>query len=314
MVALLFAVLVAGCGAGAPRPASVARAHNRAAAVSPRVVNRPAAERDVRHMIAALSMPAGARQVSREPDGDHGYLRASSSPLVIDNRGAQVREHRWWIVSEPSSQVLAYLDAHVPRGASKQFSGSGGNVYKNTWYSTVGYQWPQIAGVVDLSDLTVTLTALPDGSTGILAVAESDWVLLRSASERVPAGVTRVVVTLARTTSNPSGKRGFLRSASITKPALVARAVKLVDSLPISQGATMSCTLEAFPARLLTVTYSAGPAGPALAKAELILWKGGGANGCDPIRFWIRGRPQTALLSASFAAQMEKLSGLSTDS
>jgi len=62
----------------------------------------------------------------------------------------------------------------------------------------------------------------------------------------------------------------------------------------------------------LTITYNAGPAGPALSKAQVMLTPGsraGGGGQCDPVGFSIRGRRQNSLIGVSFAKQIEQLAG-----
>jgi hypothetical protein len=259
-------------------------------------------------MLATVRLPAGARQVQREPSGDNRFLRSGGS---AESEAARGLAERWWIVPGSPTQALAYLKAHQPSGSTLNETGTAGDGHTGSSAWTAGFGWPPVAGVLGYREVNLTVTALHGGRTGVLAEAVSQWIVVRLPSEVVPAGVRGVVVTLSRV---PPKARPILHTAAITEPRRVRRAVALVDSLAVAQPGALMCTEMILPARLLTVTFSAGPAGPVLAKAELTLYAHGegGADACDPIRFWIRGRVQTALVGTSFARQIEALAGIRT--
>lgn len=178
----------------------------------------------------------------------------------------------------------------------------------------INYSWPNIGIRVSQRSLYVTVMQLADGKTGVLAQAWSSWTMPRAPSERVPSGVTAVRVTLQRPPKRPGARKlGELSRAMITQSRKVAKAIKQVDALGLSQG-TGSCTAMLRPPGSLTITYSATPSGPALARAQISIalgWSVIGANFCNPIKFTIRGRNEPALVGASFAPGILKLAGLS---
>jgi hypothetical protein len=303
---------LSGCaGAGkTDQPAKIAPAAHVGRASDAATANRAAAQRDATDLLTRLRLPPGATPVGIEPSGDHSYLKATGE--LLDD-AARATAHAWATIDEPPSEVIAYLSAHPPAGSSQSGTGAIGNGDSHTLASEIMFAWPPVGNVLGYRELQVTVTSLDSGETGILAQAQSDWTVLRSWRERVPAGVTRVRITLQRAPRRIGlTKLGPLSHALLTTPAEVARAVSLVDSLAVVQPIVLPCPMEGEPAGALTVTYGAGPAGPALAQATVPLFPGGrdgGGGECDPIRFSIRGHAQTGLVGDSFAQEIERLAG-----
>ena len=270
--------------------------------------NRPAARRDVAALLGRLRLPAGAMRDGTEPSGDHGYLKRSPG---LDGDSAHVTASGWWTIDARPSSVIAYANAHLPAGSTQSGTGSAGNSRTGTSASMVGFQWPAVGNVLGERQLQVTVTTLPNGETGVLAEAQSDWVVLRAWSERVPAGAT--VVRIQQSTGRLGPRRvGRSLRKLITARRAVARAISVVDSLPVVQPIVLACPMLGIPAGSLTVTFSAGPAGPALARASVALYAGSDSEGaglCDPIGFSVRGHAETALMGDSFVKQIEKLAG-----
>jgi len=271
--------------------------------------NRAAARRDAATLLTRVKLPAGVVPTAVEPLGDHDYLKLSGN---IEGDAANAVAHTWWTTSDPPSKVLAYLKSHVPARASQSGTGSESESRTGTSSQSVDFNWPAVGPVLGDRELQVTVTALTGGRTGILAEAQSDWLLPRSPSEHVPAAATAVRITLQQRSIPVSTRKPVTASyVLITVPRTVLRAVRLVDSLPVEQPTAIMCPLILLTGQSLTVTYSAGPAGPALARAQVSLQapSSGGATSCDPIRFSIRGRAQTPLISATFVRQIEQLAG-----
>jgi hypothetical protein len=303
---------LSGC-AGAvltDQPARIAPAAHVSRAPDAATANRAAAERDAADLLKRLRLPPSATPVGFEPASDHGYLKASAE--LLDD-AARATAHAWATIDEPPSELIAYLNAHPPAGSSQSGTGAIGNGDTHTLASEVMFAWPPVGNVLGYRELQVTVTSLGNGESGILAQAQSDWVVLRSWRERVPPGVTTVRVRLQRAPRRIGLKKlGRLSQTLITIPRVVARTVSLVDSLAVVQPIELMCPMEGFPAGALTVTYSAAPAGPALAQATVPLFPGGrdgGGGECDPITFSIRGHAQTALVGGSFAQEIEQLAG-----
>jgi hypothetical protein len=304
---------LSGC-AGAVLTDQVTKSVPTAQVGSPRedafTANRAAARRDAADLLTRLRLPQGAVRARIEPSGDHGYLKAAGA---LEDDTANATAHAWWTIAERPSAVIAYVSAARPAGSTQSGTGSAGNIYTHTSALEVGFQWPPVGNVLGYRELQVTATALPNGETGVLAEAQSDWIVLRAWSERVPSGITTVRVTLRRAPKRIFSQRlGPVSHALIKRRQAVASVVSLVDSLSVVQPIVIACPLQGAPAGALTVTYSAGPAGPALAQAKVMLFPGGrsgGAGECDPIAFSIRGHAEKALIGASFVRRMEKLAG-----
>lgn len=313
----LFAVaaampLLAGCGgtgiSDPPSPKPRVRVERIFAPTL--AANERAARRDAAALVKAARLPAGAVPVAREPSGDNGYLKPAQA---IEADSAHALSHGWWIVSAPVSRVVAYLNAHRPPGSSAAGTGSAGDTRTGTSAQMVSYAWPAVGVVLGERELQLTVTSLPGGRSGVMAEAQSDWIVPRSLSEVVPSGATVVRVRLQRGPAHAGSKLGPVLQALITDPSKVARAISLVDSLAVQQPIVLNCPMYGSPTGSLTVTYSAGPAGPALAQAKttfFAIWPDGGVQGCDPISFWIHGHMRTALVGTTFAGQIERLAGL----
>jgi len=260
-------------------------------------------------LLTRIELPAGVVPAAVEPRGDHGYLKLSGD---IQGDRANALAHAWWTSSDSPSEVLAYLKSHVPAGANQSGTGSISDTRAGTMSQMVGFEWPVAGPALGDREVQVTVSALTRGRTGILAEAQSDWVVPRTPSERVPAAATAVRITLQQRSIPVSTRKPVTASyVLLTAPRTVLRAVRLVDSLPVVQPIEIMCPLILLTGQSLTVTYSAGPAGPALARAQVSLQtpSSGGADSCDPILFSIRGKSQTALISASFVRQIEQLAG-----
>jgi hypothetical protein len=274
--------------------------------------DRAAALRDVVSHVRSVRLPARAVRVYHQPYGDSHLLAVSGGP---ESDSGPAQAHAWWVLSEPAAQVLAYVEAHRPAGASFAGSGGGGNYKTGVTDQEISYSWPDIGIQVSQRSLSLIVMQLPDGKTGVLAQGWSSFTVPRPRSERVPNGVTAVRVTLQRPPKHPGARKlGTLSDVVITERRKVAEAIKLVDTLGLSQGIG-SCTEMLGPPGSLAVTYSAGPAGPVLAQARIVIpvgWTAIGADFCNPIEFTVRGRTEEpALVGGSFARGILKLAELS---
>jgi hypothetical protein len=300
LVVLAAVAVVALPGAGAHSSAR-APAHTTAS-------NRRVARADARALLAALRLPARAVRLAREPAGDHGYLRAFG--VLADE--ARAAATGWWRVPHASpAAVLGYLRAHVPPGAKLFSTGGGGNTRTGTHFSTLTYSWAGRPGVLGFRGLNVTVTALSSGAVGVGAQSQSDWIVARSPSERVPAGVRSVRVELQRGTGRGLQAAG---SFTLTAPARVRRLVALVDSLPIAQPLALSCPADLVSAqRVVRLRFVSG-GGEALARAVYTGFEPepGFSGQCNAISFSVRGRMRTPLIGGSrFLRRAERIAGRS---
>lgn len=228
----------------------------------------------------------------------------------------------------PASQLqrneqAARLDARValaslrlPAGAAISGSGSGSDPAAGLTSLELQLSWPPVGEQVYNRTLTLTVITPGHGDSAIVAQGEASWIVPRAPSERVPARVHEIAISL-RIGIGPFDERHMhTRTQLVRRPSTVARVVRELDSLPITQpGGVLSC-----PALVggdqrpkLTLQFRAGPAGPALAEATVFVMPGrngaSGWNACDPIEFWIAGRAQTPLTSRTFVHRIGLLIG-----
>lgn len=268
-----------------------------------RSANRAASRRDVRSLLAKLVLPAGATLLSAEPQGDNRYLKVNGA---LEGDEAHSLAHRWWEVAGTRDDVIAYVRAHPPAGGTPFGSGTGGNVYTGTSSESLYYQWPAVRDVLGYRELAVTATALPDGETGVLAEAQSDWIVPRPTGEQIPSSTAEIEIT-----SGVPGKQPG-ESLSVSKPSQVRRIVTLINALPIAQPIVLACPLLIDP-RLITMTFRTATGAPALAVLtynDFRPWAGPSAA-CKTVDLTIGGRRQDPLIGGAFLQKIGRILGRS---
>lgn len=272
-----------------------ARAHAR----SPLQVNRATAWRDSRALLAELRLPRGALRSATQPPAP-----GLSQPRVTAEHTVAVGA--WWTSRSSPAQVLTYFRTHAPRA-----HGQLEVVTEPT--TSVILMWSIDGPHLFSQQLQLTAAALPDGRTGIMAQAQSVWMVPRPPGERVPDGVRAVAVTL-RIGSGLGGMRHQRTHAyRIRGAAPVAAIVSAIDALPIVQpGIFYSCPAIFSGMPRLALRFLSAD-GSTLAQAQVNVYPGrhgaSGWNSCDPIAFWIGGRRQTPLTSHSFVRRIATLLG-----
>lgn len=271
--------------------------------------NQAQARADAAALVAAVQLPPGATVSSGEPAGDNGLLRAGSQALEGD--AAHALAHRWWVVDEPSDQVLDYVGAHAPQGTKQNGSGFSNGPQGST--KSDMFEAPAIPGKLGERMMWVTVAALQDGQTGVLAQAQSDYIVPRPSSERVPAGAS--ILTIARTRTTANGRRTFhthLATIQLTRRATIQRVTRLIDSLQIAQPVTINCPALIFPATSYTLSWRRSAAGRPLARAQFVVFHDGTqmvGSQCDTIGFSIRGHRRDALTGTHVVARLRAATG-----
>jgi hypothetical protein len=266
--------------------------------------NKRAAQLDASKLLASLKLPASATSLSAEPSGDGGELKPQPA-LVATTANFDV--HAWWRVPGTEDATLEYIEAHPPAGATQYATGSGTGQSGATEQS-VSYSWPAAPGVLGFRELTVIVTSLQNSVTGVLAEAESDWIVPRPASEQIPAGVHEVDITSAKLNGPTT------ISLSVTNPASVRRVASLIDAMPIVQPGWYSCfALVGEGARVITVRFRARPGSSVLAQATYTDYPPltAPSGPCTAVDFSIRGRAQTPLIGGDFVKQLDNIVGVS---
>jgi hypothetical protein len=292
VLALGFALLIAGCGATAPRPAKATDARtvgDLTASQRRAVVNQAAAQHDARWLLDRLVLPAGAKRVAAQPRGDHRYLS-------VDPQGdANATTHGWWELSGSPAQLIAFVRSHPPAGSAQPESGTEGNLRTGTSAQTVSYQWPAVRGVLGLRELQLIATALPNGMTGVLAQSFSGWIRPRPSSEHIPADIYDIKVTLGKPHQPPT------TVFSVTRASEVRQVVRVINSLPIVQNTGNSCVLEMDPQQV-TMTFSAASQSKPVSVLTYLDFRpwAGPSDACKSVELTINGRNQDELIGGYF--------------
>jgi hypothetical protein len=263
--------------------------------------NKLAARHDAQALLAKLTLPPGARRTRVAPRGTGSKLAdpgvAIPSPDVVDH-------HAFWIVSAPVPKVLAFVEAHRPGASQLESSGSGGKGGLTTsWF--LRFAWPPVPSVLYARSLSVTLVALPDGSTAIRADAGDMWDIPRPASERIPSQASVLDVSVARPGARPS------LSLTVTDRTKVTKIARAIDRLPTVQPIAIACPDIQVDAPTVTFTFRASSRGLALAQASASVSASGPLAPCEPMSFTIAGRTLTPLLGgATVVEQAQVLLGV----
>jgi hypothetical protein len=275
------------------------------------VLNERAARSDARAALESVRLPAGVRPIAGEPRFARA-LFGEAAPSDAYNASDQA----WWTSAASPAAIIAYVRAHRPAGASINGSGSGSDPRAALTSLELQLAWPPVGQQVYNRTLTLSVITPSHGDSAIVAQSQASWIVPRAASERVPAGVHDIAISLRIGTGPFDERHMHTRTYLVRRPDRVAAMVREINSLPITQpGLVFSCPFEVGGEQRpeLRLQFRATPAGPALAQAQVFVSGGrGGASGwnaCDPIELWIGGRKQTPLTSRSFVARIGRLIG-----
>lgn len=190
--------------------------------------NRAQANADAQRLLAMVRVPAGS-VVAATPH-DTGFEQTGD---FVGGASASATASRTWIIHDDTYRALSFVVAHLRKGSRLMGTGSGspGGYVEQMRY------WPPVRGILDGRWLEITAYRL--GTRAYLtARTQSQWVVTRRASERIPANVKKVTIKV----TNASGRA--IDQLTITKPQIVHRLVRLYNSLGVIQPGTMSCPLE----------------------------------------------------------------------
>jgi hypothetical protein len=286
------AVVLAGAVGAAPnRPAPTAAGNARAARL------------DADQLLGSLRLPAGATSLSAEPPGDGGALQPMPG---LTGTEARADTHAWWKAPGTPDSVLGHVEADPPAGSTQASVETSYDGPTGTGLWSVTFTWPPVAGVLGSRELEVSFTSLPGNVTGVLAQAESDWIVPRTPGEQIPRGVREVQITTAKL----HGPRTL--SLTATNPGQVRRLIALFDAMPVVQPAAYSCPAALIDgARVMTFKFRAGAGAPVLAQATYTDYPplGSPSGPCKPVEFAVRGRSEAPLIGGDFVAQVERIVG-----
>jgi hypothetical protein len=272
-------------------------------------MNRAAAQRDARKLLALLRLPKDLRRSAARPRVGGTLLGERSA-----NGRYYAGDQAYWTTNAEPQAIMAYIKAHRPAGAAIETLGS--STAPETALD-VTFTWPALGLRVYGRTMWVSVISAPGSPSAVVAQSQSSWMVPRSSAERVPPAVRSVAITL-RMGGGTEGIHGHMHISTyvVWRTARVAALVNEFNRLPIVQpGVSYACPLELVgPHRpALTLQFRAGQAGPALARAEIYVSPGNkgdaGWNMCNPIQFWIGGKQQISLTSQTFVRQIGRLIG-----
>lgn len=258
--------------------------------------NRQTAVRDARLLLRRLVLPSGAERPSRRPSGDDGLL---SKPYATPEPGDTdlIDLHGYWTVGGSPDAVTTFIAAHPPAGSTWTGSSSGLTGPGVPPNSSVSYDWPPVADVLDIRSLVVTAVSLPNGTTGVRADAEVGWIIPRAAASQIPSQARVLDVTV--TPMTPQTAKPTL-SITVTDVANVAKVAAMIDRLPTVQP-NVSWHCPGLPASESsdTFTFRATTLGRALARASVPASATAPATSCDAMSLTVRGHRETPLLAGA---------------
>jgi hypothetical protein len=161
---------------------------------------------------------------------------------------ASVVAYRSWLVRQTPSRALSFAQAHLPPGSMVISTASGGPRFVRS----VIRSWPPVAGRLDGRWLKLRVTATARGATILYAAAQSQWVVVRLRTERIPAGVRRVLIT-----ERLPGRPPLLVGRVTSRPKVHAL-VRLFDALAVVQPVVINCPAAPSSVPTVVVVFLSG--------------------------------------------------------
>jgi hypothetical protein len=279
-----FAAVVVGCAAPHTTTEPVTTASRTSAWPTP----QERAVADAAAILKSFAVPAGGHRLPKAPDPLKDPITTLVSTSLVDDVS-------FWRVPGQPQAVLAWEQAHLPRGFTPEDADFGPPAWDRTFSLT------PIPGVLNARDLVVEVAGAGNGQTVIRVDAQVSWQPPRPASELV-ASAARVVTITQLPSLDPRASRPPA-PVTITGLVVVRRLAALVDSLELSTiGPDASCPFP--PGGGIRLTFLARAGGPPLAVAQ-------GPAACGTVQFSADGTPRPALqITGSFVPQVLKLAGL----
>jgi hypothetical protein len=242
--------------------------------------NQAAARADAASLLGQIRLPAGATTSATTPPGSAFALSRSQSVVV----GA-VDDHLWWVVPGSRAEVIAYVMGHPPGGSQLLFTGAGSLGSSPSGvkqqFSEVGFSLPSVKGVLGTRQLIVTAVGLAGARSAVRVDAVVQPIRPRPASERVPAGAQRLVVTDGWTGQRVQGPLTY------TSARTIARVRQLLNQLPLFPPGAFACPLDTGIRIRLTFEPKSGSKPLAVAVVD--------PTGCGGITLSVRGKREPAL-------------------
>jgi hypothetical protein len=240
--------------------------------------NRAAAQSEASRLLSLIQLPPGTTSSQTEPAGDRGRLAQpgydEATPNLVD-AGA------WWTTAMTPDAVLTYVRTHRPAGASpfSTTSDSGPN-----GVSAESFTLPPVAGVLRERVISVMVTRLAGGHTGVRTDGEAVWITPRPAWEQIPRTVRSITLTAQGSTA--SGRSGRASVPRTVAGDVVQRVVGFINGLDLVQPGAVACPGGRY--ELLRLTFRAADGSVLAAAVEQ-------PTGCASVALSVGGRSGPAL-------------------
>jgi hypothetical protein len=225
---------LAGCGTAAQLPGAAARSPAATAArkpVNPAAWAKAQARALARRMLAAQSLPPGARAVAAA--GVPAPVPVAAQ--TIGAPGSLIEVGRLYLASGTEQAIIGYLRGHTPAGVSNTSFGSDGADGRTTRF--VSYFEKSTPDGVDSAMLVASMLPDPRGGTLLRVDAEVVWCLPRTAAEHVnPAGYRAVVIAV-----HPFPPRPAVRAKTFTARSVIAKLARMLNVMHTVGGTLYSC-------------------------------------------------------------------------
>jgi hypothetical protein len=243
-------------------------------------------------LLSRVPLPSGVRRSAGEPAGDGGHLGQPAdtvrSPLPhgVLTADTEVDDYAFWTTDASAQSVIAFVTKFAPAHATPVYGGE-------TWATVEVLEWPSVTNVLGVRQLAISAMQLADGKTGIRVDAQVTWIKPRPAAERIPAGATKLLVSLPpKAAGDWRNAQGFGRFVLVTSLPRIRRATALLNALPLADdlaGGAPPLTSLDYCMPTLQLTFTDGDHMPPVAVATII------QDGCSGVQLTINGHTQPAL-------------------
>ena len=233
------------------------------------------ARRDAQTTLARLRLPPGATPTAGDPAPSNLLGSAPDRPATRN----LVDVHAFWRVPGAPKQVLAWIESHPPAGSRLGMGGESVSSGSGVITAFDGFGWPIVPGVLSYRELLVTVAQARGGGTALRADAQSVWLAPRTASERIPAGVSVITISERRLRGSSRGPW------TVSDRRRVRRIVALVNGLRLGPVGPVACPADVGP--YVTLRFASAGHGIARVVAD--------ASGCGFVSLSIHGRREPFL-------------------
>ena len=218
----LIVIMAARCWRSAGGRAALSR-------LSQLQANKAAAQHDARKLLALLQLPKGLRRSAGRP-------RVGGT--LVGERSANGRyfagDQAYWTTDASPQAIIAYIEAHRPKGSTSEGSGSGTAPGSSSVEAM--FTWPALGLQVFNRTLIVSvISGSSGGPSAVVAQSQSGWIVPRASAERVPSSVSNVAITLRIGTGVSGTRHMHISTYVVWRAARVAALVNEFNRLPIVQ-------------------------------------------------------------------------------